>query len=59
VHKISADTNAALADPATRDKLAATGYAAEGSSPEELEKLLRSEIAKWGAVIKSLGLRID
>ena len=59
VHKISADTNAALADPATRDKLAATGYAAGGSSPEELEKLLRSEIAKWGAVIKSLGLRID
>ena len=59
VRKISADTNTALADPATRDKLAATGYAAEGSSPEELEKLLRSEIAKWGAVIKSLGLRID
>ena len=59
VRKISVDTNAALADPATRDKLAATGYAAEGSSPEELEKLFRSEIAKWGAVIKSLGLRID
>ena len=59
VRKISADTNTALADPPTRDKLAATGYAAEGSSPEELEKLLRSEIAKWGAVIKSLGLRID
>jgi tripartite-type tricarboxylate transporter receptor subunit TctC len=59
VRKISADTTTALADTAIRDKLAATGYAAGGSSPEELEKLFRLEIAKWGAVIKSLGIRID
>jgi tripartite-type tricarboxylate transporter receptor subunit TctC len=57
--KISADTNAALADPAIKDKLAQTGYVAEGSSPEELEQLLKSEIAKWSAVIKSMGIKID
>jgi tripartite-type tricarboxylate transporter receptor subunit TctC len=59
VQKISADTNTALADPAIKDKLARTGYAAGGSSPQQLEDLLKSEIAKWAAVIKSLGLRID
>jgi tripartite-type tricarboxylate transporter receptor subunit TctC len=59
VRKISADTNAALADPAIKDKLAQTGYVAEGSSPEELEQLLKSEIAKWSAVIKSMGIKID
>src|SRR5262245_9405957 len=59
IRKISADTNTALTDPAIKDKLAKTGYVAEGSSPEELEKLLRSEIAKWSAVIKSVGLKID
>jgi tripartite-type tricarboxylate transporter receptor subunit TctC len=32
---------------------------AGGSSPEELEKLLKSEIAKWSAVIKSVGIKID
>jgi tripartite-type tricarboxylate transporter receptor subunit TctC len=32
---------------------------AEGSSPEELEQLLKSEIAKWSAVIKSMGIKID
>jgi tripartite-type tricarboxylate transporter receptor subunit TctC len=32
---------------------------AEGSSPEALEKLLKSEIAKWSAVIKSVGIKID
>jgi tripartite-type tricarboxylate transporter receptor subunit TctC len=59
VRKISADTNSAIADPAIKDKLAKTGYAAEGSSPEELEQLLKSEIAKWSHVIKSVGIKID
>jgi tripartite-type tricarboxylate transporter receptor subunit TctC len=59
VRKISADTNAALAEPAIKDKLAAQGYLAEGSSPEELAKLLRAEIARWSAVIKSVGIKID
>jgi tripartite-type tricarboxylate transporter receptor subunit TctC len=59
VRKISADTNTALADPAIKDKLAQTGYMAEGSSPEEMGQLLKSEIAKWSAVIKSVGIKID
>ncbi len=59
IRKISADTNTALADPEIKDKLAKTGYVAEGSSPEELEKLLKSEIVKWSAVIKSVGIKID
>src|SRR5499426_429702 len=59
VRKISADTNTALADPAIKDKLAQTGYVAEGSSPEELGQLLKSEIAKWRAVVKAVGIKID
>ena len=59
VRKISADTKAALTEPAIKDKLAASGYVAEGSSPEGLAKLLRAEIAKWSAVIKSVGIKID
>ncbi len=59
VRRLSADTNAALADPAIKEKLAQTGYVAQGSSPEELDKLLRAEIAKWSAVIRSVGIKID
>jgi tripartite-type tricarboxylate transporter receptor subunit TctC len=59
VRKISADTNKALTDPQIKNKLAETGYVAESSSPEELETLLKSEIAKWSAVIKSVGIKID
>ena len=59
IRKVSVDTNTALADPAIKDTLAKTGYLAAGSSPEELGSLLRSEIAKWSAVIKTLGIKID
>ena len=59
VRKISADTTTALSDPAIKDKLAKTGYLAGGSSPEDLEKLLKSEIAKWSAVIRSVGIKSD
>ena len=59
IRKISADTNTALSDPEFKDKLAKAGYVAEGSSPEELEKLLKAEIVKWSTVIKSVGIKID
>ena len=59
VRKISADTSTALTDPAIRDKLTKTGYVAGGSSPEELGHLLKTEIAKWSAVIKSVGIKIE
>ena len=59
VRKISADTNTVLANPTIRDKLAETGYAAGGSSPEELGKLLKSEIVRWSELIKSVGIKLD
>ena len=55
VRKISADTNTVLADPAIKTKLADTGYVAGGSSPDELEKLLKADIANGACVDKSLG----
>jgi tripartite-type tricarboxylate transporter receptor subunit TctC len=59
VGKISADTRTVLAETALRAKLAEMGYVAAPSSPEELGKLLRSEIARWSAVIKSVGITLD
>jgi tripartite-type tricarboxylate transporter receptor subunit TctC len=59
VGKISADTHTVLAETALRAKLAEMGYVAAPSSPEELGKLLRSEIARWSAVVKSVGITLD
>jgi tripartite-type tricarboxylate transporter receptor subunit TctC len=59
VRTINAGVVKALAEPALVDKLAHTAYAAESSSPEELGKFLKTDTAKWKAVIKLTGLKID
>jgi len=59
VSKMSADTVKALADPTARNKLERAGYTVVGSSPDELQTLLRSEIDKWSAVIKTVGIKIN
>jgi len=59
VRKISVDTVAALADPMVKSKLQQAGYMVVGSSPDELQTLLKSEIDKWSAVIKTVGIKIN
>jgi tripartite-type tricarboxylate transporter receptor subunit TctC len=43
----------AVAAPQVRDKLAKLGMRVAASSPAEMEKLLASEIERWGAVIRA------
>jgi tripartite-type tricarboxylate transporter receptor subunit TctC len=59
IDKMSADITTALAVPAIKDKLAQTAYAAAGSSPQALRKWLDADTAKWSAVIKTAGIKID
>jgi tripartite-type tricarboxylate transporter receptor subunit TctC len=48
-----------LAAPETREQLAKLGVDPEPSTPEELGKYLRSEIARWAKVIKAAGIPIN
>jgi tripartite-type tricarboxylate transporter receptor subunit TctC len=59
IGKMSADITTALAVPTIKDGLAHTAYAAQGSSPEELRAWLAADTAKWSAVIKTAGIKID
>ena len=43
----------AIASPAVRDKLAKLGMRVASSTPAELERLLASEIDRWGRVIRA------
>jgi len=49
----------ALATPDMREKLAQTGVNAESSTPEQLGRLLRSDVAKWAKIIKAAGIPIN
>ena len=42
-----------------REKLARAGVNAGSSTPEELGKYLRAEVAKWTKVVKAAGIPIN
>jgi tripartite-type tricarboxylate transporter receptor subunit TctC len=58
IRKMHADTAAALADPATKARLEQLGVVVVGSTPAELAAFLKSEMDKWGPVIKEAGITI-
>lgn len=47
----------ALADAPTKERLATLGIEGIGSKPEEFRGYLKEEVAKWGKVIQSAGLK--
>ncbi|HKA39642.1 MAG TPA: tripartite tricarboxylate transporter substrate binding protein [Burkholderiales bacterium] len=47
----------ALAHPAVKERFAATDLEPNTSAPEELAAYIKSEIAKWGKVIRSAGIK--
>jgi tripartite-type tricarboxylate transporter receptor subunit TctC len=58
VSKIHAATVAALADSATRQKLAEMGVVVVGSTPAELSAQFKADVAKWGPIIKAAAISI-
>jgi tripartite-type tricarboxylate transporter receptor subunit TctC len=42
-----------------RERIAAQGVVANGSTPEELGAIIAAEIAQWAEVIKAAGIRLD
>jgi tripartite-type tricarboxylate transporter receptor subunit TctC len=59
IARLNAETARALTLPDVKSRLDATGMVPQSSSPEELGKLMREEIAKWAKVVTALGLRVD
>ncbi|MEK7875772.1 MAG: tripartite tricarboxylate transporter substrate-binding protein, partial [Pseudomonadota bacterium] len=54
--KLQTEISAILHAPEMRDKLAADGAEAVGSKPEEFGAFIKSEIDKWGKVVKAAGI---
>ena len=47
----------ALKDAAVRERLIKDGAEVVGNTPEEAARFLKAEIARWGAVVKSAGIK--
>ena len=59
VAKINADTNAALVHPAVKPRFEHLGAVPKGSTPAELAAFLKSEIDKWGPVIRNARIKVE
>ncbi len=59
VQRLNAEVAKAIATDDMRERLSALGAEPASSTPEQLQNHLREQLAKWGKVVKSLGLRID
>jgi tripartite-type tricarboxylate transporter receptor subunit TctC len=56
VRKMNADVVIALKEPAVAKKMEDLGVIPVGSTPEHMAGFLKSEMDKWGPVIKSAGI---
>jgi len=59
VARLHQATVKALALPDVREKLAAQGAEAVGQTPEEFRNYIKSEIDKWGRVIRESGAKVE
>jgi tripartite-type tricarboxylate transporter receptor subunit TctC len=59
IARVGAETAKALALPDVKMRLDATGMVPATGSPQELNRKIRSEIAKWAKVVTTLGLTAD
>jgi tripartite-type tricarboxylate transporter receptor subunit TctC len=57
VHRINAEVLKVLALPDIQQRFAELSIAANGSTPEALDATIRSEVVRWGDVIRNAGIR--
>ena len=59
IAKLNADTNAALAHASVKPRFDDLGATPRGTTPAQLAAFLKSEIDKWGPVIRDARIRVE
>jgi len=59
VERLNADIVRALRQPDVHKRLTNSGYDPAPSSPAELGRLLKADLAKWGKVVKAAGVKAE
>ncbi len=59
VQKLNADINEILLRPDVRERLLSLGAEAAGNSSVEFDRYFRSEIERWGRIVKASGARVE
>jgi tripartite-type tricarboxylate transporter receptor subunit TctC len=56
IARLSAELKKAVASPEMAERMAAQGYENAIDTPEEMDATVRSDLIKWGRVVKSAGI---
>jgi tripartite-type tricarboxylate transporter receptor subunit TctC len=59
VNALNSEIVKALSTEEVRDRLAGAGFEPKGGTAEDLGAFLKSDLARWGKVIKESGVRIE
>jgi tripartite-type tricarboxylate transporter receptor subunit TctC len=59
IAKLNAEINAALKMPDVRTKLETAGIEVQGGTPQDYASLIKSDLAKWGRVVKEAGIPME
>ena len=59
ITRLHTETLTLLKAPDVKDRLGGAGFEVLTNTPDEYAAFTRSEIAKWGKVVKAIGLRAD
>lgn len=59
IDKLNAELNAVLNDPEVRERLNGLGIAATPGTPEKFGDEIRRDLARYGAVVKSAGIKVE
>ena len=59
VAKFNAEVQKSLSSPELKEKLLAQGGFVQGGTPEQMAELIRSDLAKWGKVVRAAGVKIE
>ena len=59
IAKLNADTNAALAHATVKPRFDDLGATPRGTTPDQLAAFLKSEIDKWGPVIRDARIKVE
>jgi tripartite-type tricarboxylate transporter receptor subunit TctC len=59
VERLRKEALAALAHPATRERLTTLGIDLKGSTRDELRAFMRDEVEQWGGIVRKAGIRAE
>lgn len=59
VQRLNREIRDFVADPATREKIAALNFSLDTGTPEQMAEYIRSETRRWGELIKRTGITVE